>query len=285
MKKAKIWITTCICCLLFCITFVERSCGLGSPITDDVKVIPLLKQNIPKDYTIHIQYIQKSNEVNGMCWVLVNLYNVEQSLINLTAKFGNISSNKDNITRLILMMENMRMDKELDYTMQRFSCHYKEEIWKTHLYFDYIKEIIDTYKPGDDPDCNPPPCPTTTTEMVTTGSLTSSTKVTVTMRTTASKSATDCTHNAGCASNNKSLTTGDKENNINYVYLLLIIPLCAVVFFVLWRVRRRKRMRLPENAENTESGTLFTAPEVNTEGPSNESTPEEIKRLNDDQEV
>lgn len=45
---------------------------------------------------------------SGMCWVKLNLFPLEDSLKDLAQKFGNISSNKDNIETFIQMLREMR---------------------------------------------------------------------------------------------------------------------------------------------------------------------------------
>lgn len=97
------------------------------------------KQNIPSDYEIPVQYIPK--EVvrmtqrtqhddryttmtwsmflylfffvcffykAGACWLVLNIYPLEQSLRKLADMFGAISSNKDNITVFIAMLKGLR---------------------------------------------------------------------------------------------------------------------------------------------------------------------------------
>lgn len=45
----------------------------------------------------------------GMCWVHLNLYPAESSLKNLALKFGNVSSNRENITIFITMLQGLRV--------------------------------------------------------------------------------------------------------------------------------------------------------------------------------
>lgn len=44
-----------------------------------------------------------------MCWVHLNLYPAESSLKNLALKFGNVSSNRENITIFITMLQGLRV--------------------------------------------------------------------------------------------------------------------------------------------------------------------------------
>lgn len=46
----------------------------------------------------------------GACWLYVNLYKVESSLKTLALKFGNLSTNKANITIFVIMLENFRFN-------------------------------------------------------------------------------------------------------------------------------------------------------------------------------
>ncbi|KAL4659465.1 kit ligand-like isoform X1 [Arapaima gigas] len=134
MKKAKIWITACVH-LLFCSTFFTSSGGVGNIVTDDDKIISLLKQNIPKDYKIAVHHIPK--EMGGLCWVNLNVFYLEESLNSLAQKFGNNSTNKDNITIFIEKLRDVRIKiNNLELLMQEFECHYREEKWPTEDYFD-----------------------------------------------------------------------------------------------------------------------------------------------------
>ncbi len=44
----------------------------------------------------------------GACWLYVNLYHVESSLKTLALKFGNLSTNKANVTIFVTMLEGFR---------------------------------------------------------------------------------------------------------------------------------------------------------------------------------
>ncbi|XP_055087614.1 uncharacterized protein LOC117391459 [Periophthalmus magnuspinnatus] len=132
----------------------------GQPITDDVRTLALLKQNIPSDYDIPVQYIPK--EVAGRCWVVLNIYPLEQSLRRLSDMFGAISSNKDNIVVFIAMLKSLRFTfdhEELETAMQLFQCHYQDGSLLTSLYFDYINDVLNTASEETSSfSCKPPPC-------------------------------------------------------------------------------------------------------------------------------
>lgn len=103
---------------------------------------PLQKQNIPSDYEIPVSYIPREvvrkteltrnsrihERLNisqrllidlidffffllpqaGTCWVVLNIYPLEQSLRKLADMFGAISSNKENIIVFIAMLKSLR---------------------------------------------------------------------------------------------------------------------------------------------------------------------------------
>ncbi|XP_075967836.1 kit ligand-like [Anarhichas minor] len=95
------------CLLLSLFTSLNLCSGkFGTPITDDVSKLSLLKQNIPSDYVIPVSYIPK--EVAGTCWVVLNIYPLEQSLRKLAGMFGAISSNRENIIVFIAMLKSLR---------------------------------------------------------------------------------------------------------------------------------------------------------------------------------
>ncbi|XP_034529606.1 uncharacterized protein LOC117805109 [Notolabrus celidotus] len=149
------------CLLLSVFTSLNLCSGkFGTPITDDVSKLALLKQNIPSDYEIPVSYIPK--EVAGTCWVVLNIYPLEQSLRKLADMFGAISSNKENIIVFIAMLKSLRFTfdhEELETAMQVFQCHYREGSLMSGLYFDYIKDVLNTASQGTSGfSCKPPPC-------------------------------------------------------------------------------------------------------------------------------
>ncbi|XP_056132642.1 uncharacterized protein LOC130109669 [Lampris incognitus] len=161
LSRCQILKTTCL--FLSLLTGLGICSGkFGLPITDDVSKLSLLKQNIPIDYEIPVHYIPK--EVSGMCWVVLNIYPLEQSLRRLANMFGAISSNKENIIVFIAMLKSLRFTfdhEELETAMQVFQCHYQEGSFLSGLYFDYIKEVLNSAAQGEGGfPCKPPPCVT-----------------------------------------------------------------------------------------------------------------------------
>ncbi|XP_015235932.1 PREDICTED: uncharacterized protein LOC107088334 [Cyprinodon variegatus] len=158
MRK-KIISTTCVLWGLFS-SFHLCSGKFGTPITDDVNKLSVLKQNIPSDYEIPVSYIPK--EVAGTCWVVLNIYPLEQSLRKLASMFGSMSSNKDNIIVFIAMLKSLRFTfehEELETAMQVFQCHYQEKSLLSGLYFDYIQDLLHVATHGTSTlSCKPPPC-------------------------------------------------------------------------------------------------------------------------------
>uniref|UniRef100_A0A8C7Z252 Kit ligand n=1 Tax=Oryzias sinensis TaxID=183150 RepID=A0A8C7Z252_9TELE len=157
---SKSWIRVCVRFLLL-ITLGVPSNTLGSfQITDDISKLSVLKQNIPRDYNISVSYVPK--ELAGMCWVKLNIYYLEESLNELAKKFGNVSSNKNDIKILIDMLQDMRLPLgHLDPIMYDFECHFRNEQWQTEQYFDYVKDLLKAAEDNISDDCDPPPCPTT----------------------------------------------------------------------------------------------------------------------------
>ncbi|XP_061663952.1 uncharacterized protein LOC133493966 [Syngnathoides biaculeatus] len=149
------------CVLLSLLASLNLCCGkFGAPITDDVSKLSLLKHNIPSDYEIPVHYIPK--EVAGACWVVLNVYPLEQSLRKLANMFGADSSNKENILVFIAMLKSLRFTfdhQELETAMQVFQCHYREGSLKNELYFDYIEDILHVAgQEASNFSCKPPPC-------------------------------------------------------------------------------------------------------------------------------
>uniref|UniRef100_A0A3P8XCT0 Kit ligand n=1 Tax=Esox lucius TaxID=8010 RepID=A0A3P8XCT0_ESOLU len=163
LNRSRVQIRTTTCVILFLLTsFGICSGGFGNPVTDDVsRLLLLLKNNIPKDYKIPINHIPKN--MSGVCWFLLNIYPLEQSLRELAQVFGAISSNKDNIMLFITMLQNLphiEQMKNESLTMQMFKCHYREVKWPTGQYFDYVRAILNSAGKGKGGfRCAPPPCP------------------------------------------------------------------------------------------------------------------------------
>lgn len=271
MKKSKIWIRTCVHLLLY-ITVAAYSIEIGNPITDDIKKVSLLKQNIPKDYKITVHYLPK--EVSGMCWVKLNVLYMEESLKELAQKFGNISSNKDSIETFVEMLRELRyrVSFHLEDAMLEFQCHYREEKWLTERYFEFVEDFFNTANSSrDNVDCEPPPCPTTI-------KTTAATTVT-----TAAPTAAPTHHLKGSSSGEDTTATpGRKDSRIMPELLersllsLLFIPLLAAVFFLIWKMKSRRDARSMQSS--TEGPPLFNGTE--TGAPPVEEDPSENKRLN-----
>ncbi|XP_028306622.1 uncharacterized protein LOC114465665 [Gouania willdenowi] len=221
------------CLFLTLLTSFNLCSGkFGEPITDDVNKLTILKQNIPLDYEIPITYIPK--EVAGTCWVVLNIYPLEQSLEKLANMFGTISSNKENILVFIAMVKSLRFTfdhQDLETAMQVFKCHYQEESLQSGLYFDYIKDMLHSAAQGTSGFlCKPPPCLHT--------------------------------HD----------TPGGREENGGDSWrrraplLLALIPFTACVILIMWLVKSKKR--LPAcNSENSQMASSETIPTVSVSIP------------------
>uniref|UniRef100_A0A665X280 Kit ligand n=1 Tax=Echeneis naucrates TaxID=173247 RepID=A0A665X280_ECHNA len=148
------------CLFLSLFTSLNLCSGkFGTPITDDVSKLSLLKQNIPSDYEIPVSFIPKEA---GTCWVVLNIYPLEQSLRKLASMFGAISSNKENIIVFIAMLKSLRFTfdhEELETAMQVFQCHYQERTLMSGLYLDHIKDVLHAAAQETSGfSCKPPPC-------------------------------------------------------------------------------------------------------------------------------
>ncbi|KAF7644596.1 hypothetical protein LDENG_00219380, partial [Lucifuga dentata] len=156
-----IWIRVCVHLLLFITLGVYSSEVDVNPVTDDVSRLSVLRQNIPKDYKIPVRYVPK--EEGGMCWVKLNVFYLEESLKDLAHKFGNISSNRKDISIFIQMLQELRLYMgSVEPAMYDFECHYRIERWHTARYFDFVKNfLIAAQHRENSDDCDPPPCPTT----------------------------------------------------------------------------------------------------------------------------
>ncbi|XP_017330508.1 kit ligand a [Ictalurus punctatus] len=269
MKKSKIWIRTCVHLLLY-ITVAAYSSEIGNPITDDIKKISLLKQNIPKDYKITVQYLPK--EVSGMCWVKLNVFHLEESLKDLSQKFGNISSNKDYIETFVQMLKEMRyiIGHDLENSMLEFQCHYREEKWLTPRYFKFVEDFFNTANSSREvEDCEPPPCPTTIKTKVTT--------------TTATAAPTQQHSQGGSSSIENTNQSEGFMKPMTFppivkrsLFSLLFIPAVVAVLLLVWKVKSRRNT--PSAQSSTEAPPLFIGAEPSA--PPLDDEISENKRLN-----
>uniref|UniRef100_A0A3B5MFN9 Kit ligand n=1 Tax=Xiphophorus couchianus TaxID=32473 RepID=A0A3B5MFN9_9TELE len=152
-------LTTCVLLGLF--SSLHLCSGkFGTPITDDVSKLSVLKQNIPSDYEIPVGYIPR--EVAGTCWVVLNIYPLERSLEKLASMFGDMSSNRDDVNVFVTMLKSLRLTfdhEELETAMQVFQCHYREKSLLSGLYFDYIQDLLRAATQGTlSFSCKPQPC-------------------------------------------------------------------------------------------------------------------------------
>ncbi|NP_001153658.1 kit ligand a precursor [Takifugu rubripes] len=229
MKKSKIRIRICVHLLLFITLGVHSTKFDVNPVTDDISRLSVLKNNIPKDYKIPLDYIPKAT--GGICWVKLNVFCLENSLHNLSHTFGNISSNRKDLSIFIKMFQELRFNLEpVEPIMYEFDCHYRKERWQTAKYFDLVKEFLIAAQNGDNSDdCEPPPCPTSPRPVTTEEYLTESSTV-------ISSNGPECT--TGCTTyHNPSPLSEVVERSL---LSLLFIPLLALVFLLVWKVRSRR---------------------------------------------
>ncbi|XP_019750400.1 kit ligand a isoform X1 [Hippocampus comes] len=266
MKKPKIRIRVCVHFLLLITLGVHSSKFDVNPVTDDVSRLSILKHNIPKDYKIPVHYVPK--EEGGMCWVKLNVFYLEESLQDLAHKFGNISSNRKDISIFIQMLQELRLNMgSVEVVMYDFECHYREERWPTEQYFEFVSDFLASAQHRDDSDdCEPPPCPTTPytqTEQYLKGLPSSSSKI------------SECAASTDCQTEQEArLLPKVVERSL---LSLLFIPFLALILLLVWKqLRSRRNSRdLPLSPGE---GVLFTG----TEGraPPLESQITETNKLN-----
>ncbi|XP_071781631.1 kit ligand a isoform X1 [Centroberyx gerrardi] len=258
MKKSKIWIRVCVH-LLLCITLGVHSSEFDvNPVTDDISRLSVLRQNIPKDYKIPVQYVPK--EEGGMCWVKLNVFYLEESLKDLAHKFGNISSNRKDISIFVQMLQEVRLYMgSVEPAMYDFECHYRTERWQTARYFDFVEDfLIAAQFREDSADCDPPPCPTTPYAITTRQYITESPLP--------SNNAADCDP-ANCKTR-KQLMRLLPEVVERSLLSLLLIPVAAIVFLLVWKMRSRRNQEDLEQDPGEEglfTGTEGTAPPLHAE--------------------
>lgn len=249
MKKSKIWIRVCVHLLLF-ITFGVHSSKFDvNPVTDDIFRLSVLRQNIPKDYKIPVNYIPK--EEGGMCWVKLNVFYLEESLQELAWKFGNISSNRKDISLFIQMLQEIRLNMgSVEPIMYDFECHYREERWQTARYFDFLKEfLIAAQHREDSDDCDPPPC--------TTPSYTVKTETSSKGTPTSKSEGLECDLLKDCKTHKPARLLPEVVERS--LLSLLFIPLLALVVLLVWKVRSRRNE--DDLQQNPGEGGLFTGTE------------------------
>ncbi|XP_040024907.1 uncharacterized protein LOC120812772 isoform X2 [Gasterosteus aculeatus] len=207
MKKPKIWIRLCVHVLLFITLGVHSSRFDINPVTDDISRLSILRQNIPEDYKIPVHYVLR--EKGGMCWVKLNVFYLEESLKGLAHTFGNISSNRKDISIFIQMFQELRLNMgSLELIMYDFECHYRQERWQTAQYFDFVKDFLRAAQNKEDSDdCDPPPCPTTPYAVTTADYLNDS--------------------------ETRALSAVVEQSFLS----LLFIPLLALILLLVWKVR------------------------------------------------
>uniref|UniRef100_A0A3B4FNT6 Kit ligand n=1 Tax=Pundamilia nyererei TaxID=303518 RepID=A0A3B4FNT6_9CICH len=114
--------------------------------------VTFVKQDLPSDYLIPISYVP--NEA-GTCWVVLNIYPLEQSLERLTNNFGDKSTNRESLLIFIEILQT-------EILMQYFDCHYHEQHIPSGPYFDYMENLLRGADRGlFDFSCEPPLCPST----------------------------------------------------------------------------------------------------------------------------
>ncbi|KAJ8249845.1 hypothetical protein COCON_G00230610 [Conger conger] len=263
MKKSKIWIRACVCILL-CATFAACSRGTGSQRIDDDDRISLLKQNIPKDYKIPVRFIPK--DMSGMCWIELNTFHLEESLKALADMFGNVSSNRNNISVFVQMLQDVRyrIGTNMEAMMQDFECHYIREEWQTEHFFNFVRDFLSaaSFKTKS-AECDSPPCATAgATRRSTEGPLT----------TTPAKAA-ECVPAPDCQTRVEQQYLPEEAQK--GLLSLFLVSVAANICLLIWMVRGRRRRSRERNAD---SGDVFIA--VEDDRASSDQRLSEKNRLN-----
>ncbi|XP_029009956.1 kit ligand a isoform X2 [Betta splendens] len=233
MKKSKIWIRVCVCLLLFIPLEVYASSLDAGNVNPGIDTVKILRQNIPSDYKIHINYLPKKEA--GMCWVTLNLYDLEKSLEDLKSKFGDKASNKEDIGKLVEILQALRIQIKqdlLEEILMTYQCHFQSSAWHREQYFDFVEEILKAAQNEESVD--------------------------------------DCDEPPACPSTQQPGTTDAKERLMSEIverslFSLLFIPLVALIVLLVWRVRSRRNKEVERNpGENGPfTGTEGTAPPLN----------------------
>ncbi|XP_072291651.1 kit ligand a [Eucyclogobius newberryi] len=256
MKKPKSWIRLCVQLLLFIVFGGQALEFDGNPVTDDILKLAVLRQNIPKDYKIPVYYIPR--EEGGMCWVKLNVFYLEESLKGLSHKFGNISSNRKDISIIIEMLQGSRIKMgPLDPIMFDFQCHYREERWATARYFDFVKDFLTAAQLKEFlDDCEPPPCPTTQLPTTSAAQLES--------RGPTESVSEVCPPQRNCQPQKRILSEVLERSLLS----LLFIPLLAIIFLLVWKLRSRRSSEDLEQAQAEEehfTGAEASAPPLDAD--------------------
>uniref|UniRef100_A0A096MIK1 Kit ligand n=1 Tax=Poecilia formosa TaxID=48698 RepID=A0A096MIK1_POEFO len=252
MKKSKSWIDVCVHFLLF-MTLGVHSAATGKVVNDIDRRVPDLRQNIPKDYKIPIKFIPK--EMGDMCWAKLNLYYLEESLKDLSEKFGNISSNNLNIQILIQFIEEKRIGiSNMNTQMLEFECHYRDDKWETGKYFNFVEEVCNTAdRERPEEECDPPPCPTTPIPTEESSSGTAGFILLVFRGKNVSLKQSSNLSKALSSSPSPLRQVVEKS-----LFSLLFIPLLALIFLLVWKVRSRRNVEHPRSNRGEEES--FTEP-------------------------
>lgn len=258
MKKSKSWIRVCVHILLLIVFGGDALEFDGNPVTDDILKLNILRQNIPKDYKIPVHYIPR--EEGGMCWVKLNIFYLEESLKDLSHKFGNISSNRKDISIIIEMLQGSRIKMgALEPIMFDFQCHYREERWPTARYFDFVKDFLTAAQLKEySDDCEPPPCPTTQR------AATTATAQQIHSPGSTQSMSEACPQKENCH-HEKRLVSDMVERGL---LSLLFIPLLAIILLLFWKLRsRRNGLDLEQSPAQDElfTGTEGSAPPLDPE--------------------
>ncbi|XP_029009957.1 kit ligand a isoform X3 [Betta splendens] len=252
--SSTIWIRVCVCLLLFIPLEVYASSLDAGNVNPGIDTVKILRQNIPSDYKIHINYLPKKEA--GMCWVTLNLYDLEKSLEDLKSKFGDKASNKEDIGKLVEILQALRIQIKqdlLEEILMTYQCHFQSSAWHREQYFDFVEEILKAAQNEESvDDCDEPPaCPSTQQPGTTDGPTTAPPPPTPTP-----------TCESDCGSSKERLMSEIVERSL---FSLLFIPLVALIVLLVWRVRSRRNKEVERNpGENGPfTGTEGTAPPLN----------------------
>lgn len=149
--KTQTGMVTCIHVQLLFHLLVRTAGICTNRITDDVKDVPKLVANIPKDYKITLKYVPEMDVLPSHCWIRETVEQLSVSLTDLLDQFCSVPeglSNYSILDKLVRVLDDLVQcaEEHLSAKVPKSSQSLEPKLFTPKEFFGIFSRSIDAFK-------------------------------------------------------------------------------------------------------------------------------------------